>query len=265
MTDATIEQQGQGDPTLVLVHGFPLDRSLWQGQAPLSRSARLVVLDLPGFGDTPAAQMTGGLAGYSSAVLAAMDRAGLERATLCGISMGGYVLFDLWRRAAHRIAGLVLCDTRADADTPQVKLGREQSIALVRSGQRREVTDGMLDRLLGARSRQRSELVQQTRAMMERASDDGIVAALQAMRERPDSTADLARITVPTLVVVGAEDVLTPPEVAQQMSDGIAGSRLVVIPDAGHLSPLENPEAFNHALAGFVGSAPERRGMQVQP
>jgi len=245
-----IEQHGNAQTTLVLVHGFPLDRSLWSEQLSLSRHLRLVLFDLPGFGGTPVGPTTGDISSHGDAVLAAMDRGGVARATLCGLSMGGYILFDLWRRAPGRIERLILCDTRAEADSPQGRAGRERSIALVREGRRAEATAGIPEQLLAASSAPR--LRARVEAMIERTSDQGLVTALQAMRDRPDSTADLASITVPTLIVVGVEDTLTPPAVARTMRDAIPGASLVEIPHAGHLSPLENPPTFNQAVKDFL-------------
>ena len=252
MSSSGIDDRGEGE-AVVLVHGFPLDRTLWQGQDPLTRQLRLVRFDLPGFGTEAATESwTASMETYSSAVLAAMDSAGLERATLCGLSMGGYVLFDLWRRAPGRIARLVLCDTRAEPDSAEARRGRQQGITTVRDGRRQELTDSMLDKLLCPASLAQPALVDPVRAMMARASDAGICAALHAMQHRPDSTPDLPGITVPTLVVVGSEDKLTPPEDARRMQASIPGSRMVELNGAAHLSPFENPDAFNNALLGFI-------------
>lgn len=263
---ATAEQAGSGE-VVVLVHGFPLDRALWRGQSSLARHLRLVSFDLPGFGEAEPPPTDVGLQGYSAAVVALLDALEIETATLCGLSMGGYVLFDLWRRAPHRIRRLVLCDTRAEADSDDARRGRQEAVALVQEGRRAEVLDGMLDRLLGPAARG-TWIQDHTRSMMQRASDEGIIGALRAMMERPDSTPDLAGIAVPTLVMVGERDVLTPPADAAEMQRQIPNSRLVEVPGAGHLSPLENPEAFNRALLDFV--LPEQQtgstaGAEVQP
>jgi pimeloyl-ACP methyl ester carboxylesterase len=243
---------GEGTP-VIFVHGFPLDSRMWQGQSVLREKARLIRLDLPGFGDTPPTGSPASMATYSRAVASVMEAAGLDRAVLCGLSMGGYVLFDFWRRFADRVAGLVLCDTRAEEDTGEGRRKRLESTRLVRQGQRDEVTEGMLPKLLTPESRQRREVLQLVRSMNRRCSDEGLVAALQAMHDRPDSQPTLETIRVPTLVMVGTQDELTPPETARHMSRRIGGSNLVQIPHAAHLSPLENPEAFNAALLELLG------------
>ena len=250
-----MDVRGEGE-ALVLVHGFPLDRTIWCGQGPLAGQLRLVTFDLPGFGDSPPATALEGLGRYSDVVLDVMDRAGLSSATLCGLSMGGYVLLDLWRRAPERIRRLVLCDTRAEADGEEARLGRDRAVALVREGRRGELVDAMLPGLLTVASREDPSVGGRAREMMERASDQGLVDALLAMKGRPDSTPDLSTISVPTLVMVGTADTLTPPADARRLQSAIPGAALVEIPDAAHLSPLENPEAFNRALLDFIHSAP---------
>jgi pimeloyl-ACP methyl ester carboxylesterase len=245
------DDSGGGGPPLVLVHGFPLDRSMWREQAALRDVARVIGFDLPGFGGAPP-DLSSSMATYADAVVAVLDAARLERATVCGLSMGGYVLFELWRRHPQRVDRLVFCDTRADADPPASKQARLAAIEQVRRGQRADLLDGFPPKLLAATSLARPHIVEAVRTMGRRASDAGLIAALQALHDRPDSTPTLRTVRVPTLVVVGAEDILTPPAVAHVIRDGIAGSRLVEIPDAGHLSPLENPGAFNAALRGFL-------------
>lgn len=237
---------------LVFVHGFPLDRTLFADQEELSDVARLLSFDLPGFGAAANLPPVAGMAGYVDAVTAALDAARIERAVLCGLSMGGYILFELWRRCPERAAALILCDTRAEADPPEGKRARLEGIAKVRAGERAELIAGYLPKLLGPASLQREEVMARVRAMSAAASDQGIVAALQAMHDRPDSTLTLASIRVPTLILVGEEDSLTPPAAARAIQAGIAGSELQEIPGAGHLTTIENPSAVNAALRGFL-------------
>ena len=236
---------------LVMVHGFPLDQNMWDAQTALERELRLVRLDLPGFGGTPA-PAADGIEGYAEAVVAAMDRAGLARAALCGLSMGGYILFELCRRHPEQISALILADTRAEPDTEEGRAARRQGIQLVRAGRREELLDGYLPKLLAPASFADPELAGKVRAMSQRAVDDGIIAALQAMHDRPDSTATLATVRVPTLIIVGTQDVLTPPAAARVMQAGIAGSRLRELDGSGHLTPMERPGPFNAAVLEFM-------------
>jgi 3-oxoadipate enol-lactonase len=246
------DDSGGSKPALVLVHGFPLDRALWRAQAALRDVARVISFDLPGFGEAPPAEGSPGMGGYADAIIGVLDAARLERATVCGLSMGGYVLFELWRRHPERVERLVLCDTRAEADSPEGKQARLAGIGQVRRGQRAALLDGFPPKLLASGSLGKPQIVEEVRAMGRRSSDAGLIAALQALHDRPDSTLTLRTIRVPTMVVVGAEDTLTPLAAARVMRDGIVGSALVEIPGAGHLSPLENPEAFNAVLRGFL-------------
>jgi pimeloyl-ACP methyl ester carboxylesterase len=245
--------EGQGQP-LLLIHGFPLDLTMWTDQAALAAELRLIRFDLPGFGaGPPAERFDQSMAGYADAACAALDQVGVKRAAACGLSMGGYILFELWRRHPERISALVFADTRAEADTPEGRQARLDGIAKLRGGRRQELLEGYLPKLLAPASLARPAIVERVRAMSSAASDAGIVAALQAMHDRPDSTPVLATIRVPTLIVVGAEDALTPPAMARVIHRGVAGSKLVEIPGAGHLAPLENPEAFNRALRAHLG------------
>jgi pimeloyl-ACP methyl ester carboxylesterase len=171
--------------------------------------------------------------------------------------MGGYILFEIWRRAPERVGALILCDTKAEADSPEARAGREASIELVRGGRRAELTRGMLPRLLARSSRSGPEPVGLVTEMMQDASEAGIIAALEALRDRPDARPTLETIRVPTLILVGAEDEMTPPSLARAMGAAIPGSEVVEIPHAGHLAPLENPEAINQAVQSFLaGPAP---------
>jgi 3-oxoadipate enol-lactonase len=234
-------------PALVMVHGFPLDRTMWDGQAPLEAEVDLLRVDLPGFGGAPAPALPS-MESYAEAVVAAMDGSGLKRAALCGLSMGGYVLFELRRRYPERISALILADTRAEPDSDEGRRARKQGIQLVREGRRQELLDGFLPKLLTPASLTDPTITGKIRAMGSRISDEGLIAALQAMHDRPDSTPTLATIRVPTLIVVGAHDAVTPLAAATAMQAGIADSRLQEIQGAGHLPPLERPEAFNAAV-----------------
>jgi pimeloyl-ACP methyl ester carboxylesterase len=171
--------------------------------------------------------------------------------------MGGYVLFEFWRRHADRVRALVLADTKAEADSTEGKRARDELAAVARREGAVAVAQRMVPRLLAAASAAaQPELVTAVREMAGRASVDGIVAALGAMRDRADSRELLAGIGVPTLVVGGAEDALTPPDVMQALADGIPGARFVAIPAAGHLAPLEQPLAVNRVLAEFLDALP---------
>jgi pimeloyl-ACP methyl ester carboxylesterase len=186
-----------------------------------------------------------------------MDALALDSAVLVGLSMGGYVAFALWRRHRTRIRALVLADTRAGPDSDEGREKRRRIIDVARARGSAAVAELQLAGMVGATTRERRpDVADAVRAMIAAAPIEGIVGALEAMMTRPDSAPTLATIAVPTLIVVGEEDVLTPPSEARSMHDQIRGSRLEVLPRAGHVSNLEQPSAFNHVLSEFVeGSA----------
>lgn len=248
------DDAGMG-PALVFLHGFPHDRTLWSAQlASLSRQARCVAPDLAGFGESaPLPAGTASMDAYADDVARLLDHLAIDRATVCGLSMGGYVAFALLRRHADRVEGLVLSDTRAGADDEAGRAKRRELIALARREGGAAVAESMLAGMLGKTTRARAPQAEdRIRAMGAAASADGLVAALEAMMARPDSTPTLAEVRVPTLVIVGDEDVLTPPKQAELLHDGIAGSRLQVIDGAGHVPCLERPAAFNLVVGEFI-------------
>ena len=245
---------GQGLP-VVLLHAFPLNRTMWEPQiAALFAECRCIVPDLRGFGDSPT---TGpySMDRYADDIAALLDSLRIEQAVVCGLSMGGYIALAMVRRHRRLIRALVLADTRATADTPEGAAKRTELISLARSSGVEAVVDRQLPGLIGKTTREKQpDLVRRIRDIMLQAPIDGIIGGSEAMRSRPDSIELLAEVDVPTLIVVGEEDAVTPPKDAKEMAQRIRESRLEVIPAAGHLSNLERPAAFNTALADFVGS-----------
>jgi pimeloyl-ACP methyl ester carboxylesterase len=244
---------------LVLLHGFPHDRGLWTGQtADVGQSfpdTRLLVPDLPGLGRSSPLPVTS-MDSYADAVVAMLDAADVPQAVIGGLSMGGYVAFALWRRHPTRVRGLILMDTRAPADSDAAREKRRELIATVERDGVGAVVAGMLPTQLGATTRsEHPALVERIEVMLRRAPASGVIAAAQALMDRPDSVATLETITVPTLVVVGDEDTITPVSEALDLSAGIVGARLVTIPGAGHLAPAEQPQVVNAAIAEFLDVA----------
>ena len=247
---------GAGEPPLVLLHAFPLRAAMWEDQiAALSPTRRVIAPDLMGFGDSDApddvARYT--MDGYADQVAGLLDRLGVGRAVVAGLSLGGYVALALVRRHRDRVAGLVLADTRAGVDTDEILERRGDQQRQVRAEGTGPVVETHLDVLLGETThRDRPEVVERARKLMSGTPPAGVVGALEAMKRRPDSTELLAGIDVPTLVVVGEEDKPSPPAVAEAMHEAIPSSRFVVLPGAGHLTNLEVPDAFNEALGAFL-------------
>lgn len=248
------EERGEGAAVL-FVHGFPHDHSLWHAQlAALGQRALCIAPDLRGFGGSDA---TGpfSMDQWADDLAALLDARSVDRAVVCGLSMGGYIAFAFWRRHRDRVRALVLADTRAGADDEGARAKRREMIGVARDEGAAAVAERLMPGMIGKSTRERSpERVAAMRAMLERAPVEGIVGALEAMMARPDSTEMLPTIDVPTLVVVGEKDVLTPPTEARAMHERIAGSRLEVIAGAGHASAFERPSAFSHALGDFLGA-----------
>lgn len=239
---------------VVLLHAFPLNSTLWRPQIERAPTGwRFAAPDLPGFGASvlPAARSMEAMA---REVLNVLDEQGIDQAVIGGMSMGGYVTLALYRLAPERFTGMVLADTRATADNDQQKEGRRKMIETVREQGAGAVAEEMLPKLLGETSRrERPGVAAKVREMIEGNSRDAIAGALEAMMNRPDSRPLLSQIAVPTLVVCGEEDVLTPPSDSGALHDAIPDSRLVQIPRAGHLSSIEDPEEFSSVLNAFLG------------
>jgi YbgC/YbaW family acyl-CoA thioester hydrolase len=252
--ELAVEVRGEGLPVL-FVHGFPFDRSMWKHQlATLARYKRIAP-DLRGAGASTASDDGYSMSRYADDLVAVLDAAGVERAVVCGLSMGGYVTFELLRRHAVRVQALILCDTKAEADSPRGRRDRDELAALARSAGATAVAERLLPTLLApATHAAQPEVVQHVRAMIERTSVAGIVGALHAMRDRPDSTTLLPQIRVPTLVLGGADDAIAPPAGMQALAAAIPGSQFATVPSAGHLAPLEQPLATSRRLADFLGA-----------
>jgi pimeloyl-ACP methyl ester carboxylesterase len=248
--------EGNGQP-LLLIHAFPLSGAMWDKQvAAIAGDYRVIVPDLRGFGGSQIVPGDAGMDQYADDLAGLLDQLGLEPqpVVVCGLSMGGYIAFAFLRRHRERVSALILADTRAQPDTAEGKQGREQNARLVEEQGPRAIADQMLPKLLSAKAPE--PLRAEVRRMIEANDRAGLAAALRAMAARPDSAALLPTIAVPTLVIVGAEDGLTPPSDAQAMHAAISGSRLIQIPGAGHLANLEAPDQFNQAVQEFL--APRR-------
>lgn len=249
-----VVDEGSGPP-LLLVHGFPLDHTMWARQiAELRWTQRVIAPDLRGFGRSRDASGILPMERHADDLAALLDALGVrEPITYCGFSMGGYVAFPFLRRYGERVGRLVLCDTRASADPPDVARAREETADRVLAhGSAGLVTD-MLARLFAARTIAGSRgCVEATRRVMSATSPGAVAAALLGMAKREDATSMLATISVPTLVVCGEHDVITPSSEMRAMAAALPHARFVEIAGAGHMAPLEDPEAVNAALRGFL-------------
>lgn len=244
---------GVGRP-IVLIHGYPFNRTLWNEQvAALSTSYRVVVPDLRGFGESESSPGPATMNRLARDVAQLMDHLEISRAVIGGLSMGGYVALAFYKQFPSRVRALVLADTRAQADTEEAKQTRAQQAEKALSEGMAGIADAMLPKLLTPETvSKRPEIVKRVRDMMLKTKPDGAAGALLGMAERDDQTEMLSRITTKTLILVGAEDAITPPADSEKMHDAIAGSRLVVLENAGHVSNLERTGEFNEALMDFL-------------
>ena len=252
----SFDDVGDG-PAVVLLHAFPLARAMWRPQVEaLQGDYRVIAPDLRGFGGSRAFDAAPSVETMADDVAALLDELKLPGpVVLGGLSMGGYVALAFARRHPARLRGLVLADTKADADDAAGRANRDRLIALAEKDGARAVIDQMLPKLLGpATAAQAPQVVEEVRAVAARQTAAAIVGALKALRDRPDANPGLSAIRVPTLVLVGRDDTLTPPAKSEELAKRIPGARLVVLDGAGHLSNLEQQDRFNVALRSFLQS-----------
>jgi pimeloyl-ACP methyl ester carboxylesterase len=249
------EDVGSGDKTILFVHGFPLGWKLWEGQVEaLKDRYRIIAPDLRGYGgsDAPEDIDSYSLELYADDLGALLDELGIDKVVYVGLSMGGYLAFPFLRKYGDKVEALVLADTRAEGDPPEGVEKRSSQQEAIRKDGIGGLVEALPKALLSQTTwDQKPDVVERAKGLMQH-PDAGWLGSLQAMKTRPDSSDQLTSIKVPTLIIVGEEDGITPPDAARKMHEHIGGSRLVVIPEAGHLSNLESPEAFNGALAGFL-------------
>jgi 3-oxoadipate enol-lactonase len=228
---------------ILWIHGFPLTSAIFEKQLVLE-GLQHVAPELPGDAIS--------VDDYARYVVEELDRRSIERATLAGFSMGGYVSFAAWRLCRERIAGLILIDTRETADTEEGRKGRFESIEKIKAQGTAPIIETMLPKMLTKNAP--AEMRDRVRKIMESVSAESAIAALRAMAARPDSSELLSTIDVPTLIVVGEEDTITPVADAERMASKIRGARLVKIPNAAHMSNYEQAEIFNAAFRSAVAS-----------
>ncbi|VTU01885.1 alpha beta hydrolase : Alpha/beta hydrolase fold OS=Rubrobacter xylanophilus (strain DSM 9941 / NBRC 16129) GN=Rxyl_0135 PE=4 SV=1: Abhydrolase_6 [Gemmataceae bacterium] len=245
---------GTGLP-VVLLHAFPFDREMWSPQhGPLSvLDVRVLAPDFPGFGRSTAGSDPFTIEGAADVVADFLAALNVERAVIGGLSMGGYVAMAFARKYPERVTALVLADTRPAPDDQQARENRDKAIAAVKADGAAKFAEGMIPKLLcESTTKNQPQVVEFVRKVATRQPAPAVIAALEALRDRPDATPGLASFTRPTLVLVGEFDAVTPPLSAARLAAHVAGSELAHIPDAGHLSNVENPDAFNAAVAKFL-------------
>lgn len=243
-------------PAVVLLHGFPFTSALWLPQLDaLGERYRVIAPDLRGFGASALGSQDPTMARLADEVaeLIAAAAPDAPSAAIAGLSMGGYIAFELYRRHADRVSALILADTRPHPDSDEARANRAELAQLAIADGAAAVAEKLAPKLLAAATRsERPEIERDLRAMMKSVEPQTIAAALMGMAARADSRPHLANIRVPTLVIVGAEDALAPPSEAREWATQIPDARLEVIDGAGHVSNLERPDAFNAAALAFL-------------
>lgn len=242
---------------VLLIHGFPFDHLLWRYQVGALTRWRCIAPDLRGAGASSGALAIDdfSMGAYADDVIALLDRSRVGQVVVCGLSMGGYVTFELLRRFPGRVRAAILCNTKAAADTPEAKLGRDALAARAQQGGARAVADALLPKLLARVTHEaQPAVVREVREMILRQPVWGIVGALRALRDRPDSTPLLGRIRVPVLIVAGDDDQIVPAAEMEAMAHAIPGAQFTLVADAGHVTPLEQPPALAEVLSGFLGA-----------
>lgn len=252
--ELSVLDRGAGKP-VVLVHGFPLDHSMWKGQINhLAKTHRVNAPDLRGFGASEVTPGTSTMEQLADDVMALLDALGIaEPIVLCGLSMGGYVAWQFWRRHAARLKALVLCDTKAKADTPEAAANRMKLVDHVLRVGTEVVAEAMLPKLFAKEtSETQPDIVDQIRQTILKTQPEGVAAALRGMAARPDMSGELGKIDLPALVVVGEHDAISPVDEMRAIAESLPHAEFVVIPGAAHMAPLERPERFNAALDAFL-------------
>ena len=256
--ELAVDVRGEGLPVL-FVHGFPFDRTVWRHQLATLSRVRRIAPDFRGVGDSGAPPGADGysLTRYADDLVAVLDAVGVRQAVLCGLSMGGYVIFELLRRHPERVKALILADTKPEPDSAEAKRGRDELTQVAQRDGQEAVIERLLPRLLAAATQAtQPEVAGQVREMAHRWSVPALVGALRTLRDRPDSTDTLRGVRLPTLVLVGSEDQIAPPDTARAMAQLIPGAQYHVVPAAGHIAPLEQPLATSRVVADFLRTIP---------
>lgn len=244
------DEAGDG-PVLLMVHGFPIDRRIWTEQlSGLSDIRRVVAVDLRGRGKSPASEAGWTIDTHADDLAETVQSLGVDQVDLAGISMGGYIAFAFWRRYPQMVRSLILVSTRANEDPPEYKTGREMTAERARQYGTAALAGSMLPNLLDESASQ--EVKDRVVGIFESVPGATSAADSLAMKDRADSTGDLPSITVPTLIIEGKGDHLLPEGSGEALADPIPGAKLVRIPAAGHFAPIENPDAVNSAIRGFL-------------
>lgn len=253
-----VHDEGSGPPIL-FVHGFPLSHSMWRPQLEAFESDhRVIAPDLRGFGESDVTDVTVTMEQHAEDLAALLNELNVnEPIVLCGLSMGGYIAWQFLQKYPQRLRALILCDTRAIADTPDGVENRKRLAKMVFENGSAAVASAMLPNLFSPATGDRDQsVIDELRQTIAATSPQGIAAASLGMAKRPDVTSLLTSIETPTLLIVGEDDSISTPQEMKTIADAMPNARLEVIPEAGHMSPLENPRPVNAAIREFLQSLP---------
>jgi 3-oxoadipate enol-lactonase len=242
------------DPGIIFVHAFPLSGEMWQIQAEeFEKDHYLITYDLRSFGDSSREDIINTIDSHVDDLFSVIEKLSPVKPVICGLSMGGYITLRAVERSQDTFKAAVLCDTRSEADTNASKLNRAMQIKQIKNGEIKTFFDNFLNNGLSQTTLNgNKDAVTFIRTIMNKQDENSVMGALMTMAARTDTTAFLEKIKLPVLIIVGAEDKLTPPELSKNMHEKIKGSQFVVIPGSGHFSNIENPSAFNEALLNFL-------------
>jgi len=247
--------QNDRKPPVVLIHGFPFSSEMWSAQVELLKDEhRVIAYDIRGHGKSGVGDGQYLLEFFVDDLITLLDSLNVPKVELCGLSLGGYIALRTIERNPERVSSLILCDTGPKADSNEAKLRRAASIKAVKTNGVNAFAETFLKAVFAPESFQsKPGEVEMIRRMIQSNSETGICGTLLALAGRTDTTESLSRINVPTLILVGELDKITPPNLSEMMHDKIRNSELHVLPNAAHLSNLENPVEFNKQLTNFVG------------
>lgn len=239
---------------VVFIHGFPFDHTMWEPQMKaLPNDIRAITYDIRGHGDSEVGDGQYSIEYFVDDLIGLLDHLVIQQAVICGLSMGGYVALRAIERHPDRFKALILCDTRSEPDGNEAKVKRAGQAKAVKANGTKEFAAGFVKAVFTQQSLDsKPEIVGKIRSIIEATSPTGISGTLLAMASRTDTTPALSSIKVPTLILVGEHDTLTPPSASQAMKEKIAGAEMHVIPGSAHMSNLENAEFFNEKLIGFL-------------
>jgi 3-oxoadipate enol-lactonase len=243
-------------PVIVFIHGFPFNKSMWRKQAEaLKERTRVITYDVRGHGDSDSGTLDFSIELFVQDLILLLDKLKIDKAILCGLSMGGYIALNAIENYPERFSALVVCDSNCIADTPEAKENRLKAIESIRETGVKKYANESIKKLLAAETfTTKPAVVAGIRTMMVNTAWQTLVNTLQALSNRKETCRKLPEIRIPVLIIVGKEDIVTPPEAAQFIHEKIKGSMLSILPHAGHLSNLENPDKFNDVLKKFIAS-----------